>query len=160
MTQPAAKLEAIHENILYNTALYMRLSRDDGDSGESESIINQRKILYAYAAEMGFNVVGEYVDDGWSGTGFQRPGFRQMLEEIEEKEINCVFTKDLSRLGRDRVMTGYYSETHFPGNNIRFIAINGRSDPEERKCLWVIRLCCTCALYIFLSAGRYYACGV
>ena len=65
----------------------MRLSRDDGDSGESESIINQRKILYASAAEMGLNVVGEYVYDGWSGTSFQRPGFQQMLKDIEDNNI-------------------------------------------------------------------------
>ena len=131
MRQPAAMLEALHENYLYNTALYMRLSRDDGDSGESESIINQRKILYASAAEMGLNVVGEYVDDGWSGTSFQRPGFQQMLKDIEEKRINCVMTKDLSRLGRDHVMTGYYIESFFPENNIRFIAINDKVDSDQ-----------------------------
>ena len=131
MRQPAAKQELLNENLLYYTALYMRLSRDDGDSGESESIINQRKILYAYAMEMGFNVVGEYVDDGWSGTSFQRPGFQQMIKDIDEKGINCVVTKDLSRLGRDHVMTGYYIESFFPENNIRFIAINDKVDSEE-----------------------------
>lgn len=131
MRQPAANNEVFNQNFLYNTALYMRLSRDDGDSGESESIINQRKILYACAAEKGFNVVGEYVDDGWSGTNFNRPGFQQMLNDIEEKGINCIMTKDLSRLGRDHVMTGYYIESFFPENNIRFIAINDKVDSEE-----------------------------
>ena len=131
MRQPAIKQEMLGENFLYNTALYMRLSRDDGDSGESESIINQRKILYAYAMEMGFNVVGEYVDDGWSGTSFQRPGFQQMIKDIDDKEINCIVTKDLSRLGRDHVMTGYYIESFFPENNIRCIAINDKVDSEE-----------------------------
>lgn len=131
MRQPAAKQELSGENALYNAALYMRLSRDDGDSGESESIVNQRKILYAYAMEMGFNVVGEYVDDGWSGTSFQRPGFQQMIKDIDEKQINCIVTKDLSRLGRDHVMTGYYIESFFPENNIRFIAVNDKVDSEE-----------------------------
>lgn len=131
MRQPAAKYSVLCENFPYNAALYMRLSRDDGDSGESESIVNQRKILYSYALEMGFNVAGEYVDDGWSGTNFNRPGFQQMLKDVEEKEINCIITKDLSRLGRDHIMTGYYIENYFPENNIRYIAVNDKVDSEE-----------------------------
>lgn len=125
------KQPATYENIRYNTALYMRLSRDDGDSGESESIVNQRKILYSFASEMGFEIVGEYVDDGWSGTNFNRPGFRQMLEDIKPKEIECIITKDLSRLGRDHIMTGYYIENYFPENNIRYIAVNDKVDTEQ-----------------------------
>lgn len=115
----------------YRAALYMRLSRDDGDSGESESIVNQRKILRDFAREQGFFVAGEYADDGWSGTNFNRPAFKQMMEDIETKKINCVITKDLSRLGRDHVMVGYYTETFFPEHGIRYIAINDRVDSNE-----------------------------
>jgi len=120
-----------HNPELVNAALYMRLSRDDGDSGESESIVNQRKILYGYAMEMGFSVVNEYVDDGWSGTTFNRPGFQQMIGDIKTKGINCIITKDLSRLGRDHIMTGHYIENFFPENGIRYIAINDKVDTEQ-----------------------------
>lgn len=115
----------------YNVALYMRLSRDDGDSGESESITNQRKILMSYVKEQGFIIAGEYVDDGWSGTSFHRPGFQKMLHDIPIKKINCVITKDLSRLGRDHIMTGYYIENYFPENGIRYIAINDKVDTDQ-----------------------------
>ena len=70
-------------------------------------------------------------DDGWSGTNFNRPAFKQMMEDIETKKINCVITKDLSRLGRDHVMVGYYTETFFPEHGIRYIAINDRVDSNE-----------------------------
>ena len=131
MVQPARNMLRSDGRIEYNVALYMRLSRDDGDLSESESIINQRKILHSFAMEQGFNVVGEYVDDGWSGTNFNRPGFQQMIKDIDPKKINCVVTKDLSRLGRDHVMMGYYIETFFPENNIRYIAINDKVDSDQ-----------------------------
>ncbi len=76
-----------------------------------------------FRKKKGFIFVGEYVDDGYSGTDFDRPGFKRMIEDIKNKKINCVIVKDLSRLGRDHVMTGYYIETFFPENNIRFISI-------------------------------------
>lgn len=85
----------------YNTALYMRLSRDDELEGESASISTQKQILRDYANEQGFLVVNEYVDDGFSGTNFERPSFKRMIEDIEDGKINCVVTKDLSRLGRN-----------------------------------------------------------
>ena len=91
--------------------MYIRLSREDGDKQESESIGNQRKILQRYVKENNLCLVKEYVDDGYSGTDFERPGFQNMLEDINNKKINCVIVKDLSRLGRDHVMTGYYIET-------------------------------------------------
>jgi len=131
MRQPAAKMEIFKPQIPQRAALYERLSRDDGDSSESESIVNQRKILYSFASEMGFEIVGEYVDDGWSGTNFNRPGFQQMLKDIKPKGIDCIITKDLSRLGRDHIMTGYYIENFFPENNIRYIAVNDKVDTEQ-----------------------------
>ena len=98
----------------YNTALYMRLSRDDELEGESASISTQKQILRDYANEQGFLVVDEYVDDGFSGTNFERPSFKRMIEDIEDGKINCVVTKDLSRLGRNYILTGQYTELYFP----------------------------------------------
>ena len=110
----------------FNTGIYIRLSQEDKDKkyeSDSESVINQKEILRNYVKSNIFNLVKEYVDDGFSGTDFERPGFQRMLEDINNKKINCVIVKDLSRLGRDHVMTGYYIETFFPENNIRFISI-------------------------------------
>lgn len=107
----------------FKVGLYIRLSREDGDKGESESIGNQRKILQRYVKENSLNFVKEYVDDGVSGTTFDRPSFNEILKDIEEKKINMVITKDLSRLGRDYIKTGYYIEDFFPKNNIRYVAI-------------------------------------
>lgn len=110
----------------FNTGIYIRLSQEDRDKkyeSDSESVINQRELLRSFVKNNNFNLVKEYVDDGYSGTDFERPGFQKMLEDINNKKINCVIVKDLSRLGRDHVMTGYYIETFFPENNIRFISI-------------------------------------
>jgi hypothetical protein len=108
----------------YKVAKYMRLSRDDGDDRESESIENQRDIIDNYIEEHDdLEVVGEYADDGFTGTNFNRPGFRKMLNDIEEGKIDCIITKDLSRFGRDHIDTGYYLERYFPSNGIRYIAI-------------------------------------
>ena len=110
----------------FNVGIYIRLSQEDKDKkyeSDSESVINQKEILRNYVKSNNFNLVKEYVDDGFSGTDFERPGFQRMLEDINNKKINCVIVKDLSRLGRDHVMTGYYIETFFPENNIRFISI-------------------------------------
>ena len=79
---------------LYNTALYMRLSRDDENYGDSVSIETQRTILRQYAAEHGLHVFSEYVDDGWSGTNFERPGFQRMMDDVEAGKVNCIVTKD------------------------------------------------------------------
>ena len=84
---------------IYNTALYLRLSRDDKTYGDSVSIETQRAILQQYAQDNGLHVVDEYVDDGWSGTNFERPDFRRMMKDIELGKVNCVVTKNLSRLG-------------------------------------------------------------
>ena len=91
---------------IYTAALYMRLSKDDDGAAESASIITQRKMLRSYAAEHGYVVFDEYVDDGWSGTNFDRPDFKRMIGDIEAKKVNLVITKDLSRLGRDSLQQG------------------------------------------------------
>ena len=110
-------------NTTYNVALYMRLSKDDGDKEESESITNQRKILKTYVKENGYLLYDEYVDDGYSGTNFNRPGFKRLLKDIEMKKVNMVITKNLARLGRDYIETGRYIETYFPEHQIRYIAV-------------------------------------
>lgn len=107
----------------YKAAIYIRLSKEDGDREESESVVNQRKILKAYAKENKYKIFDEYVDDGYTGTNFNRPDFKRMIKDIENKKINMVITKSLSRLGRDYIETGRYIETFFPENEIRYIAI-------------------------------------
>lgn len=116
---------------IYNTALYLRLSRDDELQGESSSITTQRSMLRQYAAENGLNVIEEYADDGWSGTNFDRPNFQRMIEDIEAGKINCVVTKDLSRLGRNYILTGQYTELYFPSRSVRYIAINDGVDSAK-----------------------------
>jgi site-specific DNA recombinase len=115
----------------YNAALYCRLSKDDDMNGESMSISTQKRILSDFAHENGFNVFNTYIDDGYSGTNFDRPAFNKMLEDIEEGSINTVLTKDLSRLGRDYLQTGMYIEKYFPSHNIRYIAIGDNVDTEK-----------------------------
>lgn len=112
----------------YNAALYLRLSRDDELQGESGSIQTQRLMLQQYAAEHGLTVANEYIDDGWSGTNFDRPGFQRMIDDIEDGKINCVITKDLSRLGRNYILTGQYTEIYFPSKGVRYIAVNDNVD--------------------------------
>ena len=116
----------------YNTALYMRLSRDDESFGDSVSIETQRTVLTQYVREHPeFYVVSEFVDDGWSGTNFDRPQFKRMMEEIEAGNINCVITKDLSRFGREHIMMGYYLEFVFPKLKVRYIAVNDNEDTDK-----------------------------
>ena len=113
------------------TALYCRLSRDDGGDGDSNSIVNQRKILTKYAKESEFSNTRFYVDDGITGTRFDRPGFQAMLDDIEMGYVSTVIVKDLSRLGRDYVTVGQYTDIYFPDHNVRFIAINDLVDSDE-----------------------------
>jgi len=113
-------------NTNFNAGIYIRLSQEDQDKkyeSDSESVVNQRDLLRDYVRNNGFNLIDEYVDDGFTGTNFDRPAFQRLLQDISDKKINLVIVKDLSRLGRDHVMTGYYIETFFPENNIRFISI-------------------------------------
>lgn len=109
-------------------ALYLRLSRDDENGRESESIANQKLFLEQYAAEHGFLIEACLADDGWSGLSFDRPGFRELLQLIEAGKIQAVITKDLSRLGRDYIQTGYYLERYFPLHGVRYIAVNDGID--------------------------------
>ncbi len=115
-------------DVNFYAGIYIRLSQEDKDKdkkyeSDSESVANQKELLREYVKKNNFNLVSEYVDDGYSGTNFDRPGFQKMMEDIQSGKINCVIVKDLSRLGRDHVMTGYYIETFFPENKIRFISI-------------------------------------
>ena len=109
-------------------ALYYRLSRDDGNDSESNSIITQRAMLQRFAKEHGFVVYSEYVDDGYSGTSFDRPDFKRMIQDIEDGKIGIVLCKDLSRLGRNNALVAYYTELVFPDADVRFIAINDAID--------------------------------
>ena len=115
----------------YNTALYLRLSRDDELKGESGSIGTQRDILTQYCKEQNLRIVDEYVDDGWSGTNFDRPSFQRMIDDIEDGKINCVITKDLSRLGRNYILTGQYTDIYFPSKGVRYIAVSDGVDSEK-----------------------------
>lgn len=114
----------------YSAALYMRLSKDDEGAGESASITMQRKMLRGYAREHGIWVYDEYADDGFSGTTFERPEFQRMIQDIENRHVNMVITKDLSRLGRDYILTGQYTEIYFPSKRVRYIAVNDGYDSE------------------------------
>lgn len=100
----------MQENNTYSAGLYLRLSKDDEQQGESVSIGTQRSILIDYCKANHYSIHKVYIDDGYSGLNFERPGFRELLEDVERGLVNMVITKDLSRLGRDYIMTGYYSE--------------------------------------------------
>jgi len=112
----------------YKAGLYLRLSQDDGQAGDSSSIQNQKAMLEKHCNEQGFNIIDVYIDDGYSGVNFNRPDFQRLLNDIDDKRINLVLTKDLSRLGRDYIQTGYYTEIFFPNNGIRYIALNDNVD--------------------------------
>ena len=101
------------DNINYRIGIYIRLSREDGDDLESESVSNQRSLLMDFLLSNNLTLVDEYVDDGYSGGNFERPSFKRLLKDIRLKKIDCVITKDLSRLGRDYIDTGYYVERFF-----------------------------------------------
>jgi len=113
------------------TALYCRLSQDDMLAGESNSITNQKAILLKYAQDNGFSNPQFYVDDGFSGTNFNRPDFIRMMNDVEAGKVETVITKDLSRLGRDYLKTGEYIEIIFPDYDVRYIAINDSVDTHR-----------------------------
>ena len=113
------------------TALYCRLSRDDDLSGDSNSIVHQKEILGEYAKRHGFTNEQFYVDDGYSGTNFNRPDFQRMLKDIESGLVGTVIVKDMSRFGRNYIMVGYYTEILFEQAGIRFIAVNDGVDNER-----------------------------
>ena len=110
------------------TALYCRLSQEDALDGDSNSIINQKTILSKYANDNNYLSPQFYIDDGWSGTNFERPSFKEMIKDIEDGKVKTVIVKDMSRLGRDYLKVGYFSEIFFPDNDVRLIAINDGVD--------------------------------
>ncbi|MFU0825961.1 MAG: Recombinase [Lachnoclostridium sp.] len=115
------------------TALYCRLSRDDELQGDSNSIKNQKTILQKYADNNGFTNTEFFVDDGYSGTNFDRPDWQRLISQVEEGRIGTVIVKDMSRLGRDYLKVGYYTEVLFPASDIRFIAINNNVDSANQQ---------------------------
>lgn len=115
------------------TALYCRLSQDDGNVGDSDSIINQKKILAEYAERNGYTPYHFYIDDGFSGTNFERPQFKQMIEDAQKGIVKRIICKDLSRFGRDYIKVGLYTEFIFPDKNIHFIAVNDGVDSNVQK---------------------------
>ena len=124
-------MQSKNKNQIGIAALYCRLSRDDGTESESNSIGNQKKLLSQKAKEMGLTDTKYYVDDGYTGTNFNRPGFQQLIDDIEIGLVSVVMVKDLSRLGRDYVSVGNYTDSYFPEHNVRFIAVNDAIDSDE-----------------------------
>lgn len=125
-------LAKIKSNMIFKAAMYIRLSREDGDKEESSSVTNQRNIITRFINENdNFIIVDEYVDDGYTGTNFNRPAFQRMIKDIEKGKINTVITKDLSRLGRDYIDTGRYVQRYFPENRVRYIALLDGIDTLE-----------------------------
>jgi len=107
----------------YRAALYIRLSKEDELEGPSQSVTNQKSLLNEFVEEHHLTVYDTYVDDGWSGTNFERPDFQRMIGDIEAHKVNMVITKNLSRLGRDYIMTGHYMERYFPEKRVRYISL-------------------------------------
>lgn len=107
----------------YHVALYIRLSKEDESEGPSQSVTNQQSLLCEFVQQHRLTVYDTYIDDGFSGTNFDRPSFQRMIADIEAKRVNMVITKDLSRLGRDYIMTGHYMERYFPEKRVRYISL-------------------------------------
>ena len=107
----------------YHVALYIRLSKEDENEGPSQSVQNQESLLREFVQQHQLSVYDTYIDDGWSGTSFDRPAFQRMTADIEAKKVNMVITKDLSRLGRDYILTGHYMERYFPEHRVRYISL-------------------------------------
>ena len=107
----------------YHVALYIRLSKEDENEGPSESVTNQKSLLNEFVQQHRLSVYDTYIDDGWSGTNFDRPDFQRMIADIEARKVNMVITKDLSRLGRDYILTGHYMERYFPEKRVRYISL-------------------------------------
>ena len=117
---------------IYNAGIYVRLSQEDMRAGESLSIENQKLILTKYVKEQGWNLVDTYVDDGWSGTDFDRPAVQRLLSDAQSGKINLIIFKDLSRFGRNYIEVGRYVDYIFPSYNIRFIALNDNVDTASK----------------------------
>lgn len=115
------------------TALYERLSRDDESAGDSNSIVNQKKYLESYAAQMGYENCAHYTDDGWSGGNFERPAWKKLIADIEAGKVAHVIVKDMSRAGRDYLQTGFYTEVFFRQHNVHFVAIANGVDSNDQN---------------------------
>lgn len=115
------------------TALYERLSKDDEVQGESNSIVNQKRMLTQYAEQHGYENIEHYTDDGWTGTNFDRPDWKRMLADIEAGKVGTVIVKDMSRIGRDYLQVGFYTEVMFREKGVHFIAISNGVDSERRE---------------------------
>ena len=113
----------IGDPMAYHVALYIRLSKEDESEGPSQSVTNQKSLLEEFVKQHKLSVYDIYIDDGFSGTSFDRPAFQRMIADIEAKKVNMVITKDLSRLGRDYIMTGHYMERYFPEKRVRYISL-------------------------------------
>ncbi len=127
------KLRAAVKYVNRITALYCRLSRDDELSGDSNSIRNQKAILQKYAEDNGFTNTEFFVDDGYSGTNFERPAWQRLINLVHRGEVGTIIVKDMSRLGRDYLRVGFYTEELFPELDIRFIAINNNVDTNDQQ---------------------------
>lgn len=123
------------DNKKYRVGIYARLSKEDGTPEESVSIETQKNYLKDYVKKQGWQIVKVYADDGYSGTNFNRPDFQRMKKDIEDGVIDCVVTKDLSRLGRNYLDTGFYLEVFFPEHNIRYIAVNDGVDTLNKTAM-------------------------
>ncbi len=122
-------MENLKTNRIYHAAIYVRLSKEDGDKEESDSILNQKELIRAYLEDKpDIEICGEWADDGYSGADFERPNFQRMIREIEAGRIDCVVVKDLSRFGRNFVEAGRYIDQIFPALGVRFIAVNDGFD--------------------------------
>ena len=117
---------------IYNVGIYVRLSQEDMRAGESLPIENQKLILTKYVTEQGWNIENIYVDDGYSGTDFNRPGVSRLLEDTKTGKINLIIVKDLSRFGRNYIQVGQYIDYIFPTCNIRFIALSDNVDTANK----------------------------
>lgn len=116
------------ENI---AVMYLRLSKEDGEKTESNSISNQREMINSYAKKNQFIIIKEYVDDGYSGATFDRPNFKEMINDAYDKKFDTIIVKDLSRFGRDYIEAGKYIQRIFPENGIRFISVNDNYDSKS-----------------------------
>ena len=115
------------------TALYERLSRDDDNAGDSNSIVNQKKYLESYAQQRGYTNCRHYTDDGWSGGNFERPAWKQLVADIEAGKVAHVIVKDMSRAGRDYLQTGFYTEVFFRQHGVHFVAIANSVDSDDQN---------------------------
>ncbi len=115
------------------TAIYCRLSREDEQAGESNSIVNQRAILKKYAQDQKFRNIEFFVDDGYSGANFNRPEWQRMIAKVEADEVGVLLAKDMSRIGRNYLEVGFYTEILFPQHNVRFIALNSGVDSANQQ---------------------------